>query len=193
MDYEVRSEFDWLDVSAEVAAQRLLGCELLCEVDGREVRVRIVETEAYDQDDEASHAYRGRNARNDVMFWSAGHLYVYFTYGMHYCCNIVCGEEGYGSGALIRAVEPIDGAEVIEARRGKAGVSATNGPGKLCQALGIDLGLSGHDLALPPVRLMQRPALPDSCIVVSPRIGISRATTVLRRYHIEGNAYISRG
>ncbi len=98
-----RDTFAWLDVPAEEAARRLLGCDLISKVDGRLVRVRIVETEAYDQVDEASHAFKGRTNRNDAMFKSAGHMYVYFTYGMHYCCNIVCGPEGFGSGVLVRA------------------------------------------------------------------------------------------
>ena len=98
-----RDTFAWLDVPAEEAARRLLGCDLISKVDGRLVRVRIVETEAYDQTDEASHAFKGRTNRNDAMFKSAGHMYVYFTYGMHYCCNIVCGPEGFGSGVLVRA------------------------------------------------------------------------------------------
>ena len=98
-----RDTFAWLDVPAEEAARRLLGCDLISKVDGRLVRVRIVETEAYDQADEASHAFKGRTNRNDAMFKSAGHMYVYFTYGMHYCCNIVCGPEGFGSGVLVRA------------------------------------------------------------------------------------------
>ena len=98
-----RDTFAWLDVPAEEAARRLLGCDLISKVDGRLVRVRIVEAEAYDQTDEASHAFKGRTNRNDAMFKSAGHMYVYFTYGMHYCCNIVCGPEGFGSGVLVRA------------------------------------------------------------------------------------------
>ena len=98
-----RDTFAWLDVTAEEAARLLLGCDLIRKVDGRLVRVRIVETEAYDQVDEASHAFKGRTNRNDAMFKSAGHMYVYFTYGMHYCCNIVCGPEGFGSGVLVRA------------------------------------------------------------------------------------------
>ncbi len=98
-----RDTIAWLDVPAEEAARRLLGCDLISKVDGRLVRVRIVETEAYDQVDEASHAFKGRTNRNDAMFKSAGHMYVYFTYGMHYCCNIVCGPEGFGSGVLVRA------------------------------------------------------------------------------------------
>lgn len=184
--------FSWLDVSAEEAARRLLGCELICEVDGQAVRVRIVETEAYDETDEASHAFGGRRKRNDAMFMSAGHLYVYFTYGMHYCCNVVCGQEGFGSGALIRAVEPLEGIDIIEAKRGMTGVSVTNGPGKTCAALGIDLHLSGHDLAIPPVQLVKRPALPDGEVAVAKRVGISKAVHELRRFYIVGNSYVSK-
>src|SRR5690606_40138382 len=131
------------------------------DIDGQEVRVRIVETEAYDQTDEASHTFKGRTKRNDAMFKAAGHMYVYFTYGMHYCCNIVCGKDGYGSGVLIRAVEPLSGLDVIERRRGMTGVNVTNGPGKICQALAIDLTLSGHDLSESPMRLIKKPALKD--------------------------------
>ena len=117
-----KDSFAWLDIPAEAAARQLLGCELVREIDGSEVVVRIVETEAYDQADAASHTFNGRTKRNQAMFMSAGHLYVYLTYGMHYCCNIVTGKKGYGSGALIRAVEPLDGLELLENRRGVTGV-----------------------------------------------------------------------
>lgn len=104
---------------------------------------------------------------------------------------MVCGKEGYGSGVLIRAVEPLDGSDVIERRRGMSGVNVTNGPGKICQALGIDLTLSGHDLSEPPIRLIKKPALADEDVRVGPRIGISKAVNELRRFYITGNAYIS--
>lgn len=188
----MRDSFEWLDVPAELAARRLLGCELLSEIDGYEVRVRIVETEAYDQTDEASHTYRGRTKRNDAMYKRAGHMYVYFTYGMHHCCNVVTGKEGMGSGVLIRAVEPIDGIDVIEERRGMSGVNVTNGPGKVCQALGIDLSLSGHDLARSPVRLVKQPQLADADVTTGPRIGISKAVHELRRFYITANPYVSK-
>ncbi len=103
---KVDSDFSGLNSSVADAAKRLLGCILEREIDGQTIRVRIVETEAYDQTDAASHSYKGRTQRTDVMFGPAGHLYVYFTYGMHYCCNIVVGEEGYGAAVLIRAAEP---------------------------------------------------------------------------------------
>jgi DNA-3-methyladenine glycosylase len=186
------TNFDWLDVPTENAARRLLGCELLRDIDGQEVRVRIVETEAYDQTDEASHTFKGRTKRNDAMFKAAGHMYVYFTYGMHYCCNIVCGKDGYGSGVLIRAVEPLSGLDVIERRRGMTGVNVTNGPGKICQALGIDLTLSGHDLSQPPMRLIKKPALSDDEVTIGARIGISKAVHELRRFYVTSSPFVSK-
>lgn len=185
-------KFDWLKVSAEEAARRLLGCQLISEIDGRFVRVKIVEVEAYDELDEASHTFRGRTKRNDAMFKAAGHLYVYFTYGMHYCCNVVCGDEGFGSGVLVRAVEPIEGVEVMEERRGRAGLELSNGPGKACQTLGIDTSWSGHDLSRAPIRLMKQPQLSDDQIVSGVRIGISKAVHGLRRYYIADNPYVSK-
>lgn len=188
----MHSSFAWLNVPAEVAARRLLGCELISEIDDRLVRARIVETEAYDQADEASHAFNGRTKRNDAMFKSAGHLYVYFTYGMHYCCNVVCGEEGVGAGALIRAVEPLEGMDIIEERRGMSGVNVTNGPGKVCKALGITGQWSGHSLGKSPIRLIKRRPFPESIITTGPRIGISKAVHELRRFYIAGNPYVSK-
>ena len=172
-------------------AQALLGCELVREIDDATVRVRIVETESYDQDDEASHAYGGERKRNATMFQEAGHLYVYFTYGMHYCCNVVTGPKGYGSGVLIRAVEPLEGVDVLERRRGIAGVQVTNGPAKLTLALGIDSSMNGHDLHVPPLQLVTGTLLGDEKIIPSPRIGISKAKDIHRRYFIAGNPYVS--
>lgn len=187
-----QDNFDWLNTPAEEAARRLLGCELVRELDEGEVRVRIVETEAYDQADAASHTFRGRTARNDAMFKAPGHMYVYFTYGMHHCCNVVCGPEGFGSGVLIRAVEPIEGKDIIEQRRGMSGVNATNGPGKICQALNIDRNFSGHDLALPPIRLVKKPPISDEAVTVGTRIGIAKAVHELRRFYVTDSPYVSR-
>ena len=184
---------DFLTQPVDLVAQRLLGCQLVRQIDGQEVTVRIVETEAYDQDDPASHAFRGETSRNRVMFGDSGHLYVYFTYGMHYCCNVATGPAGHGSGVLIRAIEPLDGLDLLEHRRGLTGVNVTNGPGKLCQALGIDLTMNGHDLHLPPLVLTEASLQPEETITQSPRIGISKATDLLRRFHITGNRYVSRG
>jgi DNA-3-methyladenine glycosylase len=178
--------------TAQKAAKRLLGCELVREIDGQIVRVRIIETEAYDQTDAASHSYNGRTQRTDVMFGPAGHLYVYFTYGMHYCGNIVVGDEGYGAGVLLRAVEPLEGEQVLERRRGgKSGVELTNGPAKLCQALGIDKRMGGHDLTKQPLQLIVRPAVAENDIVTTTRVGISRAKDVPWRFYLKNNPYVS--
>lgn len=114
---------------AEIAAPKLLGCQLVRTIDGNQIKTVIVETEAYDQHDAASHSYKGRTPRTDVMFGPPGRLYVYFTYGMHYCCNVVCGPEETGSAVLIRAVEPVTDNEIMVANRGgKKGIELTNGP-----------------------------------------------------------------
>ncbi len=183
---------NFLNLPVEKAAQQLLGCVLERELEGNIVRVRIVETEAYSQEDPASHAFGGQRARNATMFGSSGHLYVYFTYGMHYCANIVTGHAGYGSGCLIRAAEPIIGHELLEQRRGVRGTSVTNGPAKLCQALGIDLSLNGHDLRHQPLKLLAGSLRADEKIATSPRIGISKAQAVHRRYFIANNPFVSK-
>jgi len=181
-----------LSGSAEEVAPRLLGCHLVRELDGRKAVVRIVETEAYDQSDAASHSYKGRTPRTDVMYGPAGHLYVYFTYGMHYCCNVVTGVEGEGAAVLIRAVEPIDGTELLEARRGRTGVDATNGPAKLCQALDITKVMNGHDLTQSPLRLQLQPPVKSADIVQTTRIGITQAKDVPWRFYLTGNPYVSK-
>ena len=181
---------DELRVQAAVAARRLLGCILERELEGGIVRVMIVETEAYDQTDAASHSFNGRTPRTDVMFGPAGHLYVYFTYGMHYCCNVVTGQEGEGSAVLIRAVEPLVGTESLERRRGKLGIEVTNGPAKLCQALGIDKKMNGHNLENVPLKLLMQPALKGG-IVQTTRVGIRHAKDVKWRFYIADNPYVS--
>jgi len=182
-----------LQLSAPDAAKRLLGCILEREIDRQKVRVRIVETEAYDQADAASHSYNGRTPRTDVMFGPAGFLYVYFTYGMHYCCNVVVGEEGVGSAVLIRAVEPLAREEILERRRGgKTGVEVTNGPAKTCQALGIDKSLNGHNLEKAPLKLILTNPI-DRPIITTTRIGIRKAADVPWRFYIRDNPYVSVG
>ncbi len=178
---------------AEVVAPRLLGALFVRELDGQRVVARIVETEAYNQTDAASHSYRGRTPRTDVMFGPSGHLYVYFTYGMHYCMNVVCGPEGYGAAVLIRALEPVEGVELMSARRGeRTDVGVTNGPAKACQALGIDRAMNGHDLTQLPLQLLLNPPLPPDQIVQTTRIGITRAADQPWRFYITDNPYVSR-
>lgn len=179
-----------LNTSASLAAKRLLGCILEREVDGKTVRVMIVETEAYDQTDAASHSFNGRTPRTDVMFGPAGYLYVYFTYGMHYCMNIVTGREGEGSAVLIRAAEPLIGQDVLEKRRHKTGIEVTNGPAKLCQALGISKTMNGHSLERSPLKLILQPPLKTG-IVQTTRVGISQAKDIKWRYYLANNPYVS--
>lgn len=190
----MKSDFtQQLAISAPEAAKRLLGCILERHIDGQLVRCRIVETEAYDQTDAASHSYKGRTPRTDVMFGPAGHLYVYFTYGMHYCCNVVVGNEGEGAAVLIRAVEPLEGEEALRLQRlGRSGVDLTNGPAKLCQALGIDRAMNGHDLKELPLRLVLKAPLKQEAIVVTSRIGITQAADVPWRFYIKESPYVSR-
>lgn len=184
---------DWLTQPAESVAPRLLGSELLREVDGQIMRGRIVEVEAYDQTDAASHSYRGQTPRTKVMFGPAGFLYVYFTYGMHYCCNVVTGHIGEGSAVLIRAIEPLAGEDSMTSNRhGRRGVELTNGPAKTCQALAINKDLNEHDLRQPPLQLITRPALPQTQIVQTTRVGITQAKDVPWRFYIADNPYVSR-
>ncbi len=129
----------FLTLPAPIVARRLLGCQLERNYNGRSLRATIVETEAYDQLDAASHSFKGPSMRNEVMFGPAGRLYVYFTYGMHYCCNIVTGGANEGAAVLIRAVQPIEGLNTMLSLRNVRGPNLTNGPAKLCQALAIDL------------------------------------------------------
>lgn len=203
---------DFLENPSDVAAPLLLGCTLtrIITLNGEKHKLvaRIVETEAYDQDDPASHAFGGPSERNAAMFGPAGHLYVYVSYGMHHCCNVVCGPEGFGSGCLVRAVEPLESVEVMRELReaGRAGKEQaerarkhplklrdlTNGPGKVCAALGIDKELYGHELTVEPLVLEFAPLLPGETIGCSPRVGISKNADAPKRFFIEGNAFVSR-
>lgn len=183
----------WLDQLANQAAPRLLGCILRRRIDGQIIDCRIVEVEAYDQTDAASHSYKGRTSRTDVMFGPSGHLYVYFTYGMHYCANVVVGPVGYGSAVLIRAVEPLGGFDLIRRRRGdKPDHQLTNGPAKFCQALDLDKAFNGHDLRQPPLQLVIKPAMPAEQVVQTTRIGISQAKDRPWRWYTKGSVYVSK-
>jgi DNA-3-methyladenine glycosylase len=162
-------------------------------MDEQVLRARIVETEAYDQTDVASHSYKGRTPRTEVMFGAAGHLYVYFTYGMHYCCNIVVGPAGHGAAVLVRAVEPLAGAnDMAQRRQGHSGPDLSNGPAKLCQALSIDKTMNGHNLRYPPLRLIASEAVPTAHVTQTTRIGISRGQDIPWRFYLTGNPYVSR-
>lgn len=157
-------------------APDLLGKVLRVELDGMVSSGRIIETEAYTADDPASHSFRGRTARNAVMFGPAGRLYVYLSHGIHACANVVTGAEGEGAAVLIRAIEPVEGVAAMRARRGE-GRPLADGPGKLCQALGIGLSDDGIDLATPgsPIQIVDDGTPPPDDPLIGPRIGISKA------------------
>lgn len=126
------------------------------------------------------------------MFGAPGHLYVYFTYGMHYCCNVVVGREGEGAAVLIRAIEPLEGVEYMERRRQKSGIEATNGPAKLCQAMAIDKAHNGANLTSGSVVLTPQPALESHLITVAKRVGIRQGVDIPWRFYITGNPYVSK-
>lgn len=153
---------------------------------------RITEVEAYRQDDPASHTFRGRTPRTAVMFGPAGHLYVYFTYGMHHCANVVTGVEGDGAAVLLRAVEVVAGAEIMSRRR-SGRTQLADGPAKLCQAFGIGAGSNGADLcapggAEPGPGLFDDGMPPPDHPLVGPRIGLSKAVDVPWRWRTPGTA-----
>jgi len=161
--------------SPEEAAPQLLGAVLVSEVGGKSVKARITEVEAYKgSDDPASHAYRGRTGRNGSMFERPGTLYVYRSYGIHWCANVAAGPEGVGWGILFRGGEIVDGLGVARSRRGRERDLA-NGPGKLTQALGVDHSHDGTFLfdGSSPIRL--EPGEPPALLMATPRVGISRA------------------
>jgi len=169
--------------------------KVLVSADGR--RARIVETEAYCGDvDAAAHTYRGKTARNAVMFGPPGHMYVYFTYGMHYCCNTVCGEDGVGVGVLLRAAEPIEGLDLMRAARpaAKRDRDLCSGPGRLCQAFGIDRRLDGADLvtAVEGMTIVDDGVPPPVDPIVGPRIGIRHAADAPWRWHVPDHVHVSR-
>ncbi|MBV9096638.1 MAG: DNA-3-methyladenine glycosylase [Frankiaceae bacterium] len=160
-----------------------------------DVAVRLSEVEAYDgADDPASHAFRGPTARNAVMFGPPGHAYVYFTYGMHFCVNLVCGEAGRASAVLLRAGEVVDGVEHARLRRPAApDRDLARGPARLTKALGIDRSLDGADVCDPrsPLRVLRGDAAPANRIATGPRIGISAAADRPWRWWVEGDPTVS--
>jgi len=158
-------------------ARELLGKRLVRKIGGKELSGMIVETEAYcGEEDSACHAHHGRTPRNAVMYGEAGHAYVYFTYGMHYLLNIVTGDKDEPQAVLLRALLPLTGIKEMEVRRKRKGAELTNGPGKLCQALGIDKSFYGWDLTLGrELWLEDYRKIPPKLIDVMPRVGISYA------------------
>jgi DNA-3-methyladenine glycosylase len=158
-------------------ARQLLGARLVRLEGEQRLAGVITETEAYiHETDLACHARAGRTPRTQVMYGPPGHVYVYFTYGMHWCLNFVTEEEGVPAAVLIRSIEPTDGIEIIAARRaGRSPGEWCNGPGKLCQALGIDRTFNAADLCSPEAALFVEPGPPvsDDCVTIGPRVGLT--------------------
>jgi DNA-3-methyladenine glycosylase len=182
-----RLEREFFARSVHEVAPELIGATLLVEGVGG----TIVEVEAYDQDDPASHGFRGRTDRTASMFGPPGHAYVYRSYGIHWCLNLVCAPEGRAEAALVRALEPTRGVETMRERRGLEAVrSLCSGPGKLCQALGITRAHDGLALDELPFELLERDSAP--ALAVGPRIGITRAVEHRWRYGLAGSPFLSR-
>ena len=151
----------------------------------------MVETEAYAPDDPASHSYKGRTLRNETMFGPPGRLYVYRSYGIHWCANIVCGDDGVGAAVLLRALEPTSGIDVMQTRRGLDDMCVLcSGPGRLTQALALSGDHDGLALDGPPFELSS-PRSPAE-VVASTRIGITRGVDRLWRHSLRGSSYVSR-
>lgn len=175
------------DRDAPEMAQLLIGAVLL--VNG--VGGRIVETEAYDRDDPASHTHVGPTPRNQAMFGPPGRAYVYRSYGIHWCLNFVCREEGHGAGVLIRAIEPLEGIDTMCERRGLHDVRLLcSGPGRVGQALAIRHEYNGHRLDQPPFEVRAAERAHD--IAIGPRIGITKAAEVPWRFGLAGSRFLSR-
>jgi DNA-3-methyladenine glycosylase len=168
-------------------APTLVGCTLL--VDG--VGGTIVEVEAYDGEDPASHGYRGETPRNRSMFGPPGHAYVYRSYGIHWCLNLVCDDPGRAEAALVRALAPTEGIEVMRRRRGLEDERLLcSGPGRLCEALGISKEHDGLPLDRPPFAVL--PRAEEVEVARGPRIGLTRATEAPWRYALAGSRHLSR-
>jgi DNA-3-methyladenine glycosylase len=191
-----RGAFDhaFFDRPAESVAPDLLGARLVSTVDGRRTAGIIVEVEAYiGPDDPASHAAAriGRTRRNASMFGPPGRTYVYLSYGVHWCLNVVAGAIGNPCAVLIRAVDPTEGSDVMATRRGRER-DLTSGPGRVGQAFGITHALDGHDFSSPPLRLLPGWPTPPGSIDVSPRVGVSRAQDWPLRFCVRGSPTVSR-
>ena len=181
-------------------AKDLLG-KVLIKKNGRTILAgRIIEVEAYDGIvDQASHSFKGKTKRNEVMFNEGGYFYIYFTYGSHFCCNIVTGKQNYGSAVLIRAVEPLLSINKMitnrfdrELKSDKEIYNLTSGPGKVCKAFGFTKVHSGLDLTNSSVFIVNQPRLKKSMIGISKRIGITKSVSLPWRFFEIGNPYLSR-
>lgn len=183
------------DRDTALVSRELLGHVLECRTAEGVASGRIVETEAYmGPDDPACHAVAGHTQRTRWLFGPPGRAYVYFIYGMYWCFNAVTREEGHGSAVLVRAIEPIEGEGLMRQRRtaAKKRHDLTNGPGKLCLALGVDGSMDGKWLDEPPLRILAGEPVSDEDVLVTPRIGITRAAEWPLRFYVAGNPFVSK-
>jgi len=179
-----------------IVAKDLLGKYFVRKLGKQTLVGKIVEVEAYlGEKDPASHTYRGKTKRNEVMFKKGGHLYVYFTYGMHFCANVVTEQEGIGHAVLLRAIEPIKGIDLMRKNRGlatdKPEKNLTNGPAKLCEAYGIAREENGTDLLGDKIFITTGESITKGSIAASQRIGIRKAIDKKWRFYIKGNNFVS--
>jgi DNA-3-methyladenine glycosylase len=181
-------------------AKELLGKYFVHHANKKLLIGKIIEVEAYRQNDPASHSFRGKTKRNEVMFEQGGHLYVYFTYGMHFCANVVTGRENIGEAVLIRAVEPFTGIELMTENRYGHSKSInlqslrnlTNGPAKFCEAFGMTKKENGFDLISKNIFIAEGDPIPSRSIGRSPRIGIRAGLEKRWRFFVMGNSWVSR-
>jgi len=183
-----------------IVAKELLG-KVLVKKEGKQLLSGlIVETEAYDGAiDEAAHTFTGRTKRNEIMFNEGGYFYVYFTYGNHFCCNVVTGKKNHGAAVLIRAVEPLDGIKQMAQNRfgkilinDKEKINLTSGPGKICKAFNINKDHYGLDLLGSKIFILDNPRISNKDIIVSKRIGIKKSVNLLWRFYVKNNPYVSK-
>lgn len=185
-------EMNFYTKKTEVVAKELLGKCLFLKKDGQILSGMIVETEAYLHNDPASHSFCGLTERNKSMFGPAGHAYIYFIYGAHFCFNVVTAPQGLGEAVLIRAIEPFSGIEIMQKNRKTKNIkNLTNGPAKLAEAFGIDKKLNGSSLIKGPLRIYDA-KIKKLKIVQTTRIGISKAQEHLMRFYIKDNAFVSK-
>ena len=181
-------------------ARDLLGKILVKKDQGLILSGKIVEVEAYDGSiDEAAHTFIRKTKRNEIMFGIGGFFYVYFTYGAHFCCNVVTGKIGQGTAVLIRAIEPIKGKDIMIKNRFKRDLvnekekyNLTNGPGKICQAMSINKNHYGLDLTGNKVYLLDAPEIKEDDIIITKRIGIKKSVDLPWRFYIKDNPYVSK-
>lgn len=181
-------------------AKELLGKLFVRRVEEKFLICKIVEVEAYDgRIDEAAHSYNGKTKRNEIMFQGGGNLYVYFTYGMHFCSNVVTGKVDEGTAVLLRAMEPVDGIEQMTLNQygkknitEKEKINLTNGPAKICQAFSIARKENGTSLIGDEIFIIDQPKIPSSQIGISRRIGIKKSVDLPWRYFIKNNPFVSK-